>query len=121
MSWTKAAENCTARGSRLVQPDSQEKNDFLVAKFQSVFPTSIWMGISRNPINKQLSYTDGSIVNFNDWGKGRKIITALKLRINLPVRVDNHSQHISSPTLLKKKFFIFLFFNVLYVLLSRYE
>mgnify|MGYP002052320038 FL=1 len=77
MSWTKAAEFCTARGSRLVQPDSQEKNDFLVAKIQSFFPASIWMGIKRDPIDKQLSYTDGSIVNFNDWGKGRKIISTL--------------------------------------------
>ena len=75
--WFLAQKACTARGARLAQPDNSLKNDFIAEKLKSVGQTTCWFGASKHPDgnpNKtadQFTYTDGSLVNFTNWDKGR--------------------------------------------------
>ena len=70
VSWNEAQEFCTARGTRLAQPDSQMKSDNIRANIPTNSPQS-WFG-ARKVIN-QWQYTDGSTLTFTDWSQGKCI------------------------------------------------
>ena len=76
--WAEAKDACTARGARLVQPDSHGKHIFLIEKLRTAeaFSNSgAWFGASRNPQEvSQWLYTDGSEVVFTKWKSGRHIL-----------------------------------------------
>ena len=77
MQWTQAMNTCALMGGRLAQPDTQEKNNHIVEKIRSIGVRNYYFGASRYPngdlnlpVTDQWTYTDGSPVNFNDWGPG---------------------------------------------------
>jgi len=64
--WSEAKAYCEARGGSLAKPDSQEKNDQIIAKLQDI-QEQYWFGL-RKMANGQWQYTDGSAMVFTDWG-----------------------------------------------------
>ena len=74
LNWYDAKDACTARGVRLAQPDTQEKNQFLLEQLKALkgfTGKGVWFGASRNPQNiNQWLYTDGSELAFTSWKKG---------------------------------------------------
>ena len=79
LTWSEAKGYCEARGGRLAQPDSQEKNENIKAILQNI-REQCWFGL-RKEANNQWQYTDGSAMGFTDWGSGRasKIFIQLKI------------------------------------------
>ena len=67
--WSEAKTHCEARGGRLAQPDSLEKNENIKAKLQNI-QEQCWFGL-RKVADNQWQYTDGSAIGFTDWGSGR--------------------------------------------------
>ena len=68
-------------GARLVHPDNQGKNQFLMEKLNNtkdLISYGIWFGASRDPnaINNWV-YTDGSAMNYTSWQKGRGKLLAI--------------------------------------------
>ena len=72
--WNEAKDACTARGARLVQPDSHGKSIFLIEKLKTTkefISSGVWFGASRNPQEvDQWLYTDGSQLSFTSWQSG---------------------------------------------------
>ena len=72
LTWSEAKGYCEARGGRLAQPDSQEKNENIKAKLQNI-REQCWFGLRKEAEN-QWQYTDGSATGFTLWGSGRSSI-----------------------------------------------
>ena len=70
--WLQAKDACAARGGRLAQPDSQEKNENIRSKISSIRFSHFWFG-ARKESNNQWQYTNGSTLIFSDWASGKGI------------------------------------------------
>ena len=73
LTWSEAKGYCEARGGRLAQPDSLEKNENIKAKLQNI-QEQCWFGLSKVADN-QWQYTDGSATYSTPWGSGRGSIS----------------------------------------------
>ena len=79
LTWSEAKANCEARGGKLAQPDSLEKNENIKAKLNSI-REQCWFGL-RKEANNQWQYTDGSAMGFTNWGSGRASKIFIQLNI----------------------------------------
>ena len=72
LTWSEAKTYCEAKGGRLAQPDSEEKNENIRSKIRSIQFSHFWFG-ARKVSNNQWQYTNGSTLIFSDWAPGKGI------------------------------------------------
>ena len=72
LTWSEAKTYCEAKGGRLAQPDSEEKNENIRSKVGSIQFSHFWFG-ARKVSNNQWRYTNGSTLIFSDWARGKGI------------------------------------------------
>ena len=77
LTWSEAKAYCEARGDKLAEPHSIEKNEQIKAELYIDRQTymQFWFGL-RKVANNQWQYTDGSVLGFSNWGSGREILCA---------------------------------------------
>ncbi|XP_063401463.1 C-type mannose receptor 2-like [Mytilus trossulus] len=64
--WFQAREYCRSIGTDLVSVHNEKENNFLITNFTQ---TSSWIGLSNLHNNAKYVWSDGSILNFTDWGE----------------------------------------------------
>ena len=76
LTWSEAKAYCEARGDKLAEPDSQEKNEKIKAELNIEVDTwmQFWFGLRKVANSNQWQYTDGSALGFSNWGSGREIL-----------------------------------------------
>ena len=100
LSWQEAADACSSKQAQLAKLDSKLKNDLAMEKLRSFNEreTGAWFGASRDPnANNNWIYTDGSAVDYTNWGPGRgKLLInknipniELVLHQNMSIRVND--------------------------------
>ena len=86
-SWNDARQACASAAMRLAQPTFERKNRFIKKVLQQqLLDAGVWFGARRlkHLTSAEWKYTDGHVVKFTDWGKGKGLFMWVQFSQSYP-------------------------------------